>query len=1061
MRAAVVAAALTAACLTTALVPTAAFAAAPSPYAPPAATSTAATANSTSADGATSTNSTSADGATSTNSTSAGSATVTTRAISASAPAATTSAATPAISASAAAATVTTRAVSGAHTDTPAPTPGAAPDEATTPFAGEPVPPVDSPPTPEADPAAGTPAAPPTPPTQGPAADSTDSAEGTTEGTAAPPAPLDPAASDHAPPTATPEPAPPTTAAEVAATIPPPSPTPLPASTWAATTAPAPGQVLVQTDPAAVDYAVDIAWAPPASVTPLGYRVELFSGRSVSNTATLIARAEVDATATRYRIEGVGFGATTVTARVTLIDGASALPDALVSESVTLPAASAGALSLSRAGTPTLSAPTADGFTVTWDAASGDPAPAGYAVRILERRHDQAATSANSFVTTTLDVGATTSAVVTGLEGSSRYLAGVVAYDLVDGVKRFRPSSATSTVPAWSADYVAQTLGERAPTTEWSNPPAAPTADSARSLTWQGAPTTGRYTGGSAVTGYRIDLFTPGAGLVATSEISVDDRDSAPATRFGGLTPGTAYSVRVAAINATGVGERSDFSPLVTTPTGSSPGSRPPAYADRAALQTAISAGIVADATATVGGPVTVDQGQDATVTVPWTGIQSGEAWWYGDATFATTVSTGGASESASARPSLTVSTKGLGPGTHYLLFVSDSELDGGAAPAGAEATVVTVDVVGGGAGGGILTLDDAVLRWGLNDETNNGAYFGGCNYLSAGRTPDPGGSAVFGPAQYAESAGNVTIEKPDASGRYVRASWTTKCLDRTGATLSSGTATPYGGNQFVMTGGAGRVDPATGTATIRWTGDVTVVYYGGLSFWYLSDPVLTVENGTGTLTATVGGFGTDMDDLATWVPLADRTVTLAVFSGAQVGADGFTVTPDYRGVTVALPPGQTAQARSGPDWGSFPQSFVDFHLESGQAAYWYSSGGQADAAKAAQPFTVGYDAATFAAPTAPPETAVKASARVPAGKLPPPRLPAAAVLSALPVATEAVTTDARSSSVVIVESATSAALGDDVILLLAALIALLGLVVVIAGAGGGLVLLGATSRRL
>jgi hypothetical protein len=829
--------------------------------------------------------------------------------------------------------------------------------------------------------------------------------------------------------------------------------------------------VLVQTDPAAVDYGVDVSWAPPASVTPLGYRVELFSGRSVTNTNTLIARAEVDAATTGYRVEGVGFGATTVTARVTLIDGASALPDVLVSEPAALPAASTGALSDSRAGTPTLSAPTADGFTVTWDAATGDPAPAGYAVRILERRHDQVATSANSFIATTLDVGATTSAVITGLEGASRYLAGVVAYDLVDGVRQFRPSSATSTVPAWSADFAAQTLGERTPATEWSSAPAAPTADSARSLSWQGAPTTGRYTGGAPVTGYRVELFAAGLGLVATSDITVADPAAAPTVRFGGLTPGTAYSVRVAAVNGAGVGELSDFSPVVTTPAGSAPGTRQPAYADRTALQAAVDAGTVADASSATGGSVTVEQGQDATVTIPWTSAQSGEAWWYGDATFAATVTTAGTEGTAetggtsatdatpaSTRPTVTVSTKGLDPGPHWLLFVSDSELDGAAAPPGGHATVVTITIVASPSAR--LTLDDAVLRWGLNDETNNGAYFGGCNYLSAGRTPDPGGSVVFGPSQYSAGAGTVSIEKPDASGRYVPASWDTKCLDRTGAPLSSGTATPYGGNQFVMTGGAGEVDTATGTATIRWTGDVTVVYYGGLSFWYLSDPVLTVENGTGTLTATLGGFGTDMDDLAKWVPLAERSVTLAVFSGAQVGADGFTVTPEYRGVPVSLPAGQTAQARSGADWGSFPQSFVDFHLESGQAAYWYSSGGQADAAKAAQPFTVGYDAATFAAPAAPPESTEKASARVPVGKLPPPRWPTAALLGAAPAVTPAATTDAVSSSVVIVESPASAALDDEAVILLAALIALLGLVVVITGVGGGLVVLGAGSRR-
>ncbi|MGA1836127.1 fibronectin type III domain-containing protein [Herbiconiux sp. 11R-BC] len=850
---------------------------------------------------------------------------------------------------------------------------------------------------------------------------------------------------------ATPTPAPVAAAPAVVPT----APTPLPASTWVAPATPAPGQVLVQADPAGVDFGVDISWAPPTAVTPLGYRVELFTGRSVTNSNALVARVELDAAATRYRVEGVGFGSTSVIARVTLLDGASALPGPLVSDVVPLPAASAGALSTARAGTPVLSAPTAEGFAVRWEAAAGDPAPAGYLVRILERRHDQVATSANSFIATTLDVGSVTSAVVTGLQGSSRYLAGVVAYDLVGGVKQFRGSSPTSAVPAWSSDFAAQTLGTRAPASEWSSIPPAPTAESARTVSWTGPATTGRYTGGAAVTGYRVELFAAGSGLVARSDVAVTDPAAAPVARFGGLTPGTAYSVRVAAVNSAGVGEFSDFSPLVTTPQGSTPGSRAPAFADRAALQAAIDTGAVADASAGPGGSTTVEQGQDATVTVPWTVAQTGEAWWYGDAVFAGTATSGTA---ASARPQLTVSTKGLAVGEHWLLFVSDSELNGGPAIAGGGATVVLVRVVPSTAG--TLTLDDAVLRWGLNDETNNGAYFGGCNYLSAGRTPDPGGSAVFAPSQYSADAQNVVIEKPDASGRYVRASWDTKCLDRTGAPLGSGTTTPFGGNQFVMSGGTGQVDVATGSASIRWDADVTVVYYGGLSFWYLSDPVLTVENGAGTLTATVGGFGSDRDDASTWVPLAERSVTLAVFSGVQVGADGFTVTPDYRGVAVSVPAGQSAQARSGADWGAFPQSFIDFHGASGQAAYWYSSGGQADSAKVALPFAIGYDAASFAAPVAPAETAEKASARVPVGKLPPPKLPAAAVLPAAPALADAAPVAvSAASSVVIVESPASEVPAREVLLLLFALVALLGLVTVIAGVGGGLVALGKTAR--
>ncbi|WP_440707869.1 fibronectin type III domain-containing protein [Herbiconiux sp. YIM B11900] len=962
-------------------------------------------------------------------------------------------------------------------TATPDPTvtpdPAAAPDPAATPA-----------PEPET-PTPGTPLPTPTP-TPAPTPEPTSPPAPTPAPTSTPPTPT-------ATPTATPTPAP------TAAPTPTPTPavaepTPLPASTWVATTAPAPGEVLLQSDAAGIDYAVDIAWAPPsppatttpastgaasattttpATITPasvLGYRVELFSGRSVTASGSLIARTEVDAATTRYRVEGVSFGAGAVTARITLLDGAEALPDPLVSASLSLPASSTGTLSTARAGVPELAAPTSDGFTATWTAPTSDITPAGYVLRVLERRHDLAAPTANFFIATTLDVGATTRAVVTGLQGDSRYVAAVVAYDLVDGVARYRPSSATSGAPGWASEYPAQTLGERTPSTEFSARPAAATALSARVLDWQGTATTGRFTGGSPITGYRVELHQRGVGLVSTQQVAVTDPAADPRTNFAGLTPGADYSIRVAAVNAVGVGELSDFSPVTTLPAGSTPGSRPPAFTDRAALDAAIAAGTVGVDRSGANASLTVEQGADAVVGLPWTSAQSGEAWWYGSRTFAGPVSTNGTStgtgsgsgtSGGTAAASVTLSTAGLPVGTHWLLFVTDTELDGDPAPAGGRATAVQVTVTPSTAA--VLQLENAVLRWGLNDEANNGAYFGGCNFLSAGRTPDPGGSALFTAAQYANVSENVSIQKPDASGQYVRANWDTKCLDRTGAPLSSGTATPYGGNQFVMTGGTGEVDRATGSASIRWDGDVTVAYYGGLTFWYLSDPVLTVQNGTGTLTATAGGFGTDMDNQTKWVPLPDRTVTLAVFSGVQVDADGFTVTPDYRGVAVALPAGATPQAQSGADWGAFPQSFIDFQLETGQAAYWYSSGGQADGAKPAQPFVVGYDAATFTPPAAPaPAAEEQAGARAPVAKLPPARLPMVAAPAAAAPGASALTASSLgpAGSVVIVEAPAAQSLGQDVVLLLLALVVLLGLIVVIVGAGGGFVLLSGAATR-
>ncbi|WP_247613996.1 HtaA domain-containing protein [Streptomyces tagetis] len=104
------------------------------------------------------------------------------------------------------------------------------------------------------------------------------------------------------------------------------------------------------------------------------------------------------------------------------------------------------------------------------------------------------------------------------------------------------------------------------------------------------------------------------------------------------------------------------------------------------------------------------------------------------------------------------------------------------------------------------------------------------------------------------------------------------------------------------------------------------------------------------------------MNDPGKWVPLPETTVTLANLSGVEVGASGFTVTPDYLGVSVSVPAGATGQpAKSEGNkgyWGSFPQSFVDFQQLTGQSSYWFTSGGARDAAKPATPLTVAYTAA-------------------------------------------------------------------------------------------------------
>lgn len=275
----------------------------------------------------------------------------------------------------------------------------------------------------------------------------------------------------------------------------------------------------------------------------------------------------------------------------------------------------------------------------------------------------------------------------------------------------------------------------------------------------------------------------------------------------------------------------------------------------------------------------------------------------------------------------------------------------------------------------GPRSVDDSVLSWSINPESGSGAFFGGCNFLSAGKAGDTGSSRVWNQADgfYSSADGNVTIEKPTRSGAWKRATWADRCDDERGAKprrVTTG-ATDYGtGNRIVVTGGTGTIDPSTGTATLRWRGSFTAVFYGGLTYWHASDPVLTVTGGKGVLQARVGGFGASMEDASRWVPLAERTVTLATFDRADLtGELGFSSLPAYLGVKTD-PVVAADQDTSGSHWGTFPMDFIRFQREVGQASYWYSSGGARDFAKPPYPVSVSWSAADRiddAAPVDPP----------------------------------------------------------------------------------------------
>lgn len=261
----------------------------------------------------------------------------------------------------------------------------------------------------------------------------------------------------------------------------------------------------------------------------------------------------------------------------------------------------------------------------------------------------------------------------------------------------------------------------------------------------------------------------------------------------------------------------------------------------------------------------------------------------------------------------------------------------------------------------GAFTVKDAQFRWGINDESNNAAFAPlTYNFFSAGKIPNPGrGGVKLKAADWSRAAGKVRIEKySESAKKYLPATFAGLSTDSAGDTLTTGGKT-FSNHEIVITGGKGTVDPAGKAAAIQWTGSFTVLYYSGYTFFYVTDPKLTVKKGIGTLTATLSGYGSSMEDMEKWEPVAPvKNVVLANLGTVDLDKNlGFTATPKYKGVKVALGKNQVTQVTSGPSWGSFPQSFINYQVSSGSGAYWYSSGGAADAHKVAKPVAISYSA--------------------------------------------------------------------------------------------------------
>lgn len=255
-----------------------------------------------------------------------------------------------------------------------------------------------------------------------------------------------------------------------------------------------------------------------------------------------------------------------------------------------------------------------------------------------------------------------------------------------------------------------------------------------------------------------------------------------------------------------------------------------------------------------------------------------------------------------------------------------------------------------------VVQVDDAVFRWGINNQTNARSHNPGAfNFLSAGvANPGRGGVHLL-EKHWNAKAGNVVIQKwlGEKKG-WKRAVWNDWKTASDGKT-ATGVDQNFSLHNVVIRGGKGTVDRPSGTAEIRWKGTFTVVYYSGNTLFTVTDPVLTVRNGKGEVTAELGGWASQRDNMSQWSPVTPKRVTIANLPKVKLKKKSITATPTYKGVVAR---GFSDQLTSGPAWGAFPQSMLDFLGPLDIAQFWYSTGLSTDGTKLPLPITVSYDAA-------------------------------------------------------------------------------------------------------
>lgn len=263
---------------------------------------------------------------------------------------------------------------------------------------------------------------------------------------------------------------------------------------------------------------------------------------------------------------------------------------------------------------------------------------------------------------------------------------------------------------------------------------------------------------------------------------------------------------------------------------------------------------------------------------------------------------------------------------------------------------------------GTVKSITGAALEWTVSPETDAASFAPGqVNYWSAGQSDSTS-------ATYTATNGNVTVLKKNAAGTYVpigsetAVNWTNRNRNGAGTVVSTANGLRLG-QKVRFSQGTGTVNTATGAATIQWTGTFSINFYGQyVPFWIVNPKLTVAAGGAATLTASLGGFASSLDnpDVRTQLPTVNDVV-LADFANVWAGgsvSSGFTSATKYLGTTVTTPAEAPQVLKTGANtsyWGSWPQSFVNFQNATGLGTYWYTSGGAADAKKPQEPVTVSY----------------------------------------------------------------------------------------------------------